>query len=138
MFKSGASKKELEQLGNTSTIIAKSATLDGNLETAGNLRIEGKLVGNIRCKAKVAMGDSSVVEGNIATQNAEIAGKIKGLLEVADLLILKSTAVIDGDIVAGKIMIETGAVFNGTCKMGATIKEINIGEGKVYREAKTA
>jgi cytoskeletal protein CcmA (bactofilin family) len=138
MFKSGASKKELEQLGNTSTIIAKSATLDGNLETAGNLRIEGKLVGNIRCKAKVAMGDSSVVEGNIATQNAEIAGRIKGLLEVADLLILKSTAVIDGDIVAGKIMIETGAVFNGTCKMGATIKEINIGEGKVYREAKTA
>jgi cytoskeletal protein CcmA (bactofilin family) len=138
MFKSGASKKELEQLGTTSTFIAKSATLDGNLETAGNLRIEGKLVGNIRCKAKVAMGDSSVVEGNIATQNAEIAGKIKGLLEVADLLILKSTAVIDGDIVAGKIMIETGAIFNGTCKMGATIKEINIGEGKVYREAKTA
>ncbi len=138
MFKSGASKKELEQLGNTSTIIAKSAVLDGNLETAGNLRIEGKLSGNIRCKAKVAMGDSSYVEGNIVTQNAEIAGKIKGLLEVADLLILKSTAIIDGDIVAGKIMIETGAVFNGTCKMGATIKEINIGEGKVYREAKTA
>ena len=138
MFKSGASKKELEQLGNTSTIIAKSATLDGNLETAGNLRVEGKLVGNICCKAKVAMGDSSVVEGNISTQNAEIAGKVKGQLEVADLLILKSTAVIDGDIVAGKIMIETGAVFNGTCKMGATIKEINIGEGKVYREAKTA
>ncbi len=138
MFKSGASKKELEQLGNTSTIIAKSAALDGNLETAGNLRIEGKISGNIRCKAKVAMGESSYVEGNITTQNAEIAGKIKGLLEVADLLILKPTAVIDGDIVAGKIMIETGAIFNGTCKMGATIKEINIGEGKVYREAKTA
>lgn len=138
MFKSGASKKELEQLGNTSTFVAKSATLDGNLETTGNLRIEGKLVGNIRCKAKVAMGDSSVVEGNITTQNAEIAGKIKGQLEVADLLILKSTAIIEGDIVAGKIMVETGAVFNGTCKMGATIKEISIGEGKVYREAKTA
>ncbi len=138
MFKSGASKKELEELGNTSTIIAKSAVLDGNLETIGNLRIEGKLVGNIRCKAKIAMGDASLVEGNIVTQNAEIAGRVKGLLEVADLLILKPTAIIDGDIVAGKIMIETGAIFNGTCKMGTTIKEINIGEGKIYREAKTA
>jgi cytoskeletal protein CcmA (bactofilin family) len=138
MFKSGTSKKELEQLGNTSTIIAKSALLEGNLETAGNLRIEGKLIGNIRCKAKVAMGDSSVVEGNILTQNAEIAGRVVGLLEVADLLILKPTAIIDGDIIAGKIMLETGAIFNGNCKMGATIKEINIGDGKIYREAKTA
>jgi len=57
---------------------------------------------------------------------------------VADLLILKSTAIIDGDIIAGKIMLETGAIFNGNCKMGATIKEINIGDGKIYREAKTA
>jgi cytoskeletal protein CcmA (bactofilin family) len=138
MFKSGTSKKELEQLGNASTIIAKNALLEGNLETIGNLRIEGRLVGNINCKAKVAMGDSSLVEGNIVSQNAEIAGRVKGLLEISGLLILKPTAIIDGDIVAGKIMLETGAVFNGNCKMGATIKEINIGEGKVYREAQTA
>ena len=138
MFKSGTSKKEIEQLGNTSTIIAKGALLEGNLETAGNLRIEGKLVGNVRCKAKVAMGDASLVEGNILTQNAEIAGRVVGQLEVADLLILKPTAIIDGDIIAGKILLETGAIFNGNCKMGAAIKEIKIGEGQVYREAKTA
>ena len=138
MFKSGTSKKELEQLGNASTILAKNALLEGNLETIGNLRIEGKLVGNNNCKAKVAMGDSSFVEGNIVSQNAEIAGRVKGHIEIAGLLILKPTAIIDGDIVAGKIMLETGAIFNGNCKMGATIKEINIGEGKIYREAQTA
>jgi cytoskeletal protein CcmA (bactofilin family) len=138
MFKSGTSKKELEQLSNSSTIIAKNALLEGTLDTDGNLRIEGKLAGNIRCKSKVAMGDSSVVEGNVVTQNAEIAGRIKGQLEVMDLLILKSTAVIDGDIIAGKIIVEAGAIFNGSCKMGAAVKEINIGEGKIYREAKTA
>ena len=138
MFKSGTSKKELEQLGNTSTIIAKSAVLEGNLEIVGNLRLEGKLIGNISCKAKIAMGESSFVQGNITTQNAEIAGKIKGQLEVIDLLILKPSAIIEGDIVAGKIMIEAGAIFNGSCKMGATINEINIGEGTIYREAKTA
>jgi cytoskeletal protein CcmA (bactofilin family) len=138
MFKSGASKKELEQLGNTTTQIAKSTLLEGNLETIGNLRLEGKLVGNIRCKAKLAMGESSVVEGNVLAQNAEIAGHVKGLLEVADLLILKSTAVIEGDISTSKIMIEVGAVFNGSCTMGASIKEITIGEGQVYREAQTA
>ncbi len=138
MFKSGTSKKELEQLGSASTIIARNAVLEGNMETVGNLRIEGKLVGNIRCKAKVAMGDSSLVEGDILSQNAEIAGTVKGNLDISGLLILKPTAIIDGNITAGKIMLETGAVFNGNCKMGATVKEINIGEGKVYREFKTA
>lgn len=138
MFKSGTSKKELEQLGTSSTIIAKKASIEGNIETDGNIRIEGNVKGDIRCKSKLAMGDASYVEGNIVTQNAEIAGKVKGTLEVADLLILKPSAKIDGDIIAGKMIIEAGAVFNGSCKMGAAIKEINIGEGKIYREAQTA
>jgi len=138
MFKSGTSKKEIEMLGNSSTILAKNASLEGNLETIGNLRLEGKITGNIACKAKVVMSDTSFIQGNITTQNAEIAGNVKGNIEVIDLLILKSTAVIEGDIFAGKIMVETGASFNGSCKMGASINEISIGNGNTYREAKTA
>jgi cytoskeletal protein CcmA (bactofilin family) len=138
MFKSNTSKKELEQLSTSSTIVAKGATFEGNMETHGNLRVEGRIVGNIKCKAKVALGDSAIIEGNVITQNAEIAGHIKGQIEVTDVLLLKSTAVIDGDIIAGKIMVEAGAIFNGKCKMGVVVKEINLGEGKGYTEAKTA
>ena len=126
-------------MSSSSTIIAKGAFFEGNLDTHGNLRIEGNITGNVKCKSKVAMGDSSVVSGNIITQNAEIAGTIKGQIEVADLLILKTTAVVEGDIVAGKIIVESGAVFNGKCKMGAIVKDITIGEGKNYnRDFKTA
>ncbi|HEU5146387.1 MAG TPA: polymer-forming cytoskeletal protein, partial [Chryseosolibacter sp.] len=61
-------------------------------------------------------------------QNADLEGEVKGRIEVAELLVLKATAVIHGDIVAGKLVVESGAVFNGTCKMGALIKEIKSAE----------
>jgi cytoskeletal protein CcmA (bactofilin family) len=127
MFKKDTTKKELEQLSNASTIIGKGTVLEGNIETLGNLRIEGKAIGNVKSKSKIALGDSSLVEGNIIAQNAEIAGEVKGTLEVSDLLILKSGSVIHGDIITNRIIIESGASFNGQCKMGA-VKEIVIGE----------
>ena len=128
MFNKSTSKKELEQLSNSSTIIGKGTVLEGNIETLGNLRIEGKAIGNVKSKSKIALGDSSLVEGNIVAQNAEIAGEVKGFIEVSDLLILKSGSVIHGDITTNRIIIESGASFNGQCKMGA-VKEIILGEG---------
>jgi cytoskeletal protein CcmA (bactofilin family) len=53
---------------------------------------------------------------------------VKGKLEISELLVLKATAVINGDIVTGKLVVEPGAIFNGSCRMGATIKEIKIAE----------
>ncbi|MDZ7650830.1 MAG: polymer-forming cytoskeletal protein [Cytophagales bacterium] len=76
----------------------------------------------------MALGHSSHVEGNIIAQNADIEGEVKGKLEVSELLILKATAKIHGDIITGKLVVEPGAAFNGSCKMGAVIKEIKIGE----------
>jgi cytoskeletal protein CcmA (bactofilin family) len=127
MFKKNESNKELDSI-NSSTIIGKGTVLEGNIETIGNIRVEGKAIGNIVCKSKIALGESSVVEGNVLAQNAEIAGEVKGVVEVSDMLILKSTAIVHGDIITNKIIIESGATFNGQCKMGAGVKEIKIGE----------
>ncbi|MES2731787.1 MAG: polymer-forming cytoskeletal protein [Bacteroidota bacterium] len=106
--------------------IAKGTTIEGNTETAGNLRIEGKVVGNVKTKGKMFQGNSSLIDGNILSQNAELAGEVKGKVEIADLLILKATAVIHGDIITSKLVVESGATFNGSCKMGAVISEIKL------------
>ena len=66
--------------------------------------------------------------GNVVAQNAEIAGEVNGTIKISDVLILQPTAVIKGDIVANKLIVESGASFNGGCKMGVTMKEIKIGE----------
>jgi cytoskeletal protein CcmA (bactofilin family) len=127
MFKKNENNKELETV-NSSTTIGKGAVLEGNIETLGNIRVEGRVIGNVVSKSKIALGGASLVEGNILAQNAEIEGEVKGVVEISDMLILKSTAVVHGDIVTNKMIIESGATFNGTCKMGAAVKEIKISE----------
>ncbi len=128
MFTSKEEKRVAEEISNSSNTIGKGTFLEGNVETYGNIRIEGKVTGNIKSKSKVALGPSSQVAGNITSQNADIEGEVKGRIEVADLLVLKATAVVNGDIFTGKLVVEPGAVFNGSCKMGAAVKEIKITE----------
>lgn len=110
--------------------IGKGTVLEGNIESTGMIRVEGKVVGNIKTKSKAAFGQSSVLEGNILAQNAEIEGHIYGTVEVTEVLILKATAVVEGDIITNKLIVESGANFNGGCKMGVKSKEIKIGKSE--------
>ncbi len=133
MLTSKEQKRAADEISNSSNNIGKGTFLTGDIETYGNIRIEGKMTGHLKCKAKVVLGQASQVDGNILAQNADIEGEVKGRIEVTELLVLKATAVINGDIFTGKMVVEPGAVFNGTCKMGAVIKDIKIGENGVSR-----
>ena len=138
MFTSKEEKRVAEEISNSSNTIGKGTFLEGNVETYGNIRIEGRVTGNVKSKSKIALGPSSQVHGNVISQNADIEGEVKGKIEVSELLVLKATAVINGDIVTGKLVVEPGAVFNGSCKMGAAVKEIKITEnGAVSRSFPT-
>lgn len=137
MFTTKEEKRVAEEISNSSNTIGKGTFLEGNVETHGNIRIEGKVTGNIKSKSKVALGPSSQVHGNITSQNADIEGEVRGKIEVAELLVLKATAIINGDIVTGKLVVEPGAVFNGGCKMGASIKDIKLTENGGFSRSLT-
>lgn len=134
MFNSKNEKMTAEEIHNSSNNIAKGTIVEGNIETFGNIRIEGRVKGNIKSKSKVVMGKSSELDGNLLAQNAEVAGEVKGTLEVSEILILKPTSVVHGDILTNKLIVESGATFNGNCKMGVSIKEIRIGENGQAKE----
>lgn len=119
-------EKSQEEISNSSSIVSVGTYMEGDIETHGNIRIEGSIKGNVRTKSKSAHGQSSYVEGNVLAQNAEVAGEVSGTVEVIDLLTLKPTAVVHGDIIANKIIIESGAQFNGTCRMGNGTKEVTL------------
>ncbi|TSJ81424.1 MAG: polymer-forming cytoskeletal protein [Candidatus Cardinium sp.] len=108
-----------------SNIIGQGSHLEGNISTTGNLRIEGKVTGSIKTKAKVVLSHTAQIEGNIVAHNAEIGGEVKGTIEVVELLVLKSTATVWGDIVSSKLVFEEGACFDGKCKMGKEHKAIH-------------
>ena len=110
---------------NCANIIQKGTLIIGNIETEGNIRIDGTVTGNIKAKGKLIVGNTGYVEGNIECSKAVIEGKIKNSIIVNDLLEMKSSSIIDADIVTSKLSIEAGAVFAGNCKMSLNDKNIN-------------
>ena len=128
-----------KQLDNTGVVnlIGVGTTIDGEVTSSGDIRVDGRLSGSINTKGKVVIGSTGIVEGNVNASNADISGELKGAISVAELLSLKSTAKLDGDIVTNKLAIEPGAAFTGSCSMGAVIKEISH-VGKQEKQEKTA
>lgn len=105
-------------------LIGSGTKITGDITSAGDVRIDGYHTGNIIIAGKFVLGATGVVEGNISSINADISGEIKGKIEVSETLSLKSTARVNGDILTGKLSIEPGALFTGTCKMGAKVKSM--------------
>ena len=101
-------------------IIGSGTSVAGDLISEGDIRIDGNIKGNIQAKSRLVIGEASSVEGNIQARHATISGKLKGNISVAETLLLKSTSRIDGDIITEKIIIESGAQFNGTCSMSSS------------------
>ncbi|KYP13590.1 MAG: cell shape determination protein CcmA [Flavihumibacter sp. CACIAM 22H1] len=99
--------------------MGNGTTLKGDITSNGDLRIDGKLIGNIHSTAKVVIGANGVVEGDINGVTADIMGKVTGTIKVKELLQLKASGTVNGNIHAGKLQIEPAATFNGACHMGA-------------------
>ncbi len=122
--------------------INSDTVIEGSIKARGNLRIDGKLTGSLECQGRVVIGASGVIEGDIRCENAEIEGSIKANVTVSELLSLKSTAKVQGDIVTKKLAIEPGATFTGSCSMGGVVKDIsssNAGQSReTERQEKTA
>lgn len=89
----------------------------GNVDSKGDIRLDGNMEGHLNCSGRVVIGPEGKVKGTISCDNADIFGKIEGDLIVMELLSLKSTAFINGNIKIGKFSVEPGAQFIGQCTM---------------------
>lgn len=109
--------------------IAKNTVLVGDIQSDGDFRVDGKIEGTIKTSGRVVIGKEGTVIGTIDCTNADIEGTFSGKLIVDDVLSLKSTANISGDVTLGKLSVEPGAAFNATCNMKGSVKVIqNSGE----------
>src|ERR1700744_3316016 len=101
----------------SASLIGAGTTMKGDITSNGDLRIDGSLVGNIHCSAKVVIGANGNVQGDIHGQTADIMGKVSGTIKVKDLLQLKEGSVVNGNNEAAKRHIEPTPNFNGQCRM---------------------
>jgi cytoskeletal protein CcmA (bactofilin family) len=98
-------------------LLGSGTEVTGDIRSNGDIRIDGTLTGSINSSGKVVVGSTGRVEGEIFCMNADISGEVSARIKVSELLSLKSSAKVVGDIVTNKLAIEPGAVFTGSCKM---------------------
>ena len=103
-------------MGKTNRII-EGTHIEGNISSTTDFRLDGVLIGDFTSKGKLVIGPKGVVKGNITCANVDIEGEFEGVLKITELLSIKNTAKITGDVVVGKLAVEPGAVFEATCKM---------------------
>jgi cytoskeletal protein CcmA (bactofilin family) len=108
--------KEIEST-NAINLISAGTSVKGDIESNSGIRLDGQLQGKMDIKGKVVIGASGTITGDIVCQTLEVSGQITGNIHAADLVSLKATARMNGQIIARKLSIEPGAVFTGTCRM---------------------
>lgn len=124
-------KTEMQQEktnGGAATLIGAGTTLKGDISSNSDLRIDGTVIGNIKSAAKIIIGSSGVVEGDISCNQSDIVGKVSGNVRAKELLQLRGECVVTGNLYAGKLQVEPSATFNGQCHMGANVVEMNNNE----------
>jgi cytoskeletal protein CcmA (bactofilin family) len=136
MFKKSVEKMARNNDVDTSAIniIRQGTDIIGDITCKGDIRIDGKLKGTLNCDGKVVVGQGGLIEGTIYCNNADISGSLKVSITVKDLLTLKSSSNLVGDINTGKLQIEPGANFSGNCKMGAVVKGIESSSDRKQQE----
>lgn len=110
---------KLNEADNSTTInlISLGTDITGDIRSTGDIRIDGSLKGNLITKGKVVIGPTGKINGEIECKNSEVSGIIEGKINVSQLLNLKASSKITGDIITSKLSIEPGAVFTGNCSM---------------------
>ena len=111
-------------------LISNGTDITGDVKSTGDIRVDGSLTGNLNTKGKVVIGPTGKVNGEVICKNSEVSGTVEGRIIVSQLLILKSSSKIMGDIVTVKLSIEPGAIFSGNCKMNGNDHNGGTGQGK--------
>ena len=99
-------------------LIGTGTVIKGDIESNGDIRIDGQLIGSIKSNGKILVGQTGVIEGDLTCKQAEIAGRVKGIINTEELTALKATSKVEVDLATKQLLIEVGAQFTGKCAMG--------------------
>lgn len=133
-------KTEISVSVNDVTRVSTGTSINGDLCSSSDVRVDGKVDGTVFSKGKIVVGEGASLSGNLLCNNLDIWGKMSGNIYIKDTLSIKGSAVIDGNIYVRKLQVEMGANINGSCKMineseyekkvAELVKETNVKEEK--------
>ena len=130
MFNKDKNPTEKQFSSSSATLISPGTILNGDILSETDLRIDGTVKGNIKCSAKIIIGSTGFVDGNVEGANADITGKVQGNVVVKEFLQLRGSCNVTGNLTAAKLQIDPTATFNGQCQMGSVAASSNTNSSK--------
>jgi cytoskeletal protein CcmA (bactofilin family) len=116
MFDKKLKTSYTDQLGKTNRIV-EGTIIKGDILSKADFRLDGDLIGNFQSNGKLVLGPAGTIKGDVVCKNADIEGRFEGKIQVEEILCLKTTGVITGEAICGKLAVDPGASFNATCIM---------------------
>lgn len=110
--------------------IVNGTHIEGTINAKSDLRIDGHVEGTINTSGRLIIGTTGRIQGDAQCQNAVIEGSFRGNLTVTEILDVRETANVIGEIKTGKLLVQNGAVFSGNCDMGQKLKSIPKGKAE--------
>ncbi len=107
------------------TIISNGVKVEGKLSSNGSIKLDGTIQGDISCQGDVTIGDDGKVYGKVDGQIITIGGKVEGMINAKEKLLLQSKANLKGDIFTKILVVEAGAHFEGKSNMGDSRESSN-------------
>jgi cytoskeletal protein CcmA (bactofilin family) len=119
LFKEKTLKTNYEngRTGELNTIIGKGSVLEGNIRVQNSMRVDGRIKGDVECSDTVVIGKEGEVQGEVKANNVLLAGRLVGKIIAQGKVYLESKSVILGDLKASRLVVDDGAVFDGSCVM---------------------
>ncbi len=113
-FKGNVNEKTSTELN----FLGGGTVIEGTIRSDNSVRVDGKIKGKLICKNTLTVGLNGEIEGEVEAKNAIVGGKIKGKVKIIEKLVLESKSVLLGELKASKLIIDEGAVFDGSSDMG--------------------
>ena len=120
-----SSAKKYPEQAQASNRILVGTSITGDVVSDGDIRVDGKVVGNMKVSGKLVIGEHGRVDGEVECKNAAIAGQLEGTLKVAQTLSLTASAKVQGKVQVEKLAVEPGAEINGSVTMGTVMRKVN-------------
>jgi cytoskeletal protein CcmA (bactofilin family) len=99
------------------SLLDSQLTVTGDLETAGSIRIDGRLDGSVRRADVVVVGVGATMSGDVHAREVVIGGTINGTVHASERVELQATAIVVGDIITQSVLVQEGGVVNGRVLM---------------------
>lgn len=99
------------------SIIGGGMSVRGDIDTAGVVKVEGRVEGQVIAKEQVLVSKGGLVHGDVETREAIVGGTVRGAIRALDRVEIQAGAIVLGDITTRRISVAEGGTLNGQIRM---------------------